>query len=151
MDEINVGDKVKIRDGSYALEIGSGFVGECDIGMNKNLFQVIKKFDYGPKWKSYREYCLHDIIIVEIATLRQFLHSSPFVYLLKYNKKIVKPLKELMLTLIDEGYEPDTDTGNFVPSSNFKMVFNKRMFSCCGKEVDYRWSWKESWLTTIKE
>lgn len=58
-------------------------------------------------------------------------------------KKKVKPLKELVNTLIDAGYLPNEE-GAWMKKGH--LGFNPLMFSCCGKEPDKQFSWEEAWL-----
>lgn len=161
---LNPGDKVTIIDGSYALEII-----DCDedlevnlevsnIGWAKNEFIVIRCFhpssvpDYWPRpviqSHDNKPIPIHDIVIESCETNKRYLHSSSFIKLVE-PKKIVKPLRELINTLIDEGYVPDSD-GDWIllDDKGDDTCFCVEMFEYCGKEPDDEFYWKETWLTT---
>lgn len=63
-------------------------------------------------------------------------------------KKKVKPLKELVNTLIDAGYLPNEE-GAWMKKGH--LGFDPKMFECCGKEPDRNFNWLPEWLETPVE
>jgi hypothetical protein len=58
--------------------------------------------------------------------------------------KKVKEKRELVKTLLDEGYLPN-ENGNWM-SADDCAVFKSGRWAHCGKEPPPYWYWKDSWL-----
>ena len=58
-------------------------------------------------------------------------------------KLTVKPLKELLNTLVDNGYKL-TERGSWGRAD--KCTFVLEMFEDCGKQPDMSWEWEPEWL-----
>jgi hypothetical protein len=61
----------------------------------------------------------------------------------------VKEKKELIKTLLDEGYLPNAE-GNWIVSTT-EIGFCCKMFQFCGKEPCSSYYWKDSWLEEKEE
>lgn len=61
--------------------------------------------------------------------------------------KKVKEKRELIWTLLDEGYLPDED-GNWIFSTT-DSGFAREMFQYCGKDPGSYYYWKDSWLEEV--
>jgi hypothetical protein len=79
---MKIGDKVKITDGSYAVEIGSYEPWYASIGLSTEDFEVIRSevTPLGPHLiTSVSKVAVHDIYIRSTVTRRVYLHSSSMV------------------------------------------------------------------------
>ena len=61
----------------------------------------------------------------------------------KIPKTTVKPLPDLIATLIRQGYEPDPNTGDWTGPG---YRFGRKMFAYCGKEPPKVYVWHPDWL-----
>ena len=74
-NDINVGDKVTIKDGSYAVRVDK-YEEYSSIGLCKDIFEVIQ---VSSSWKSITctvDLPVHNIVIKNTVTGKMYLHSA---------------------------------------------------------------------------
>jgi hypothetical protein len=74
--KLNIGDQVKITDGSYAVRVDK-YEKITSIGLCKDVFVVTSKTD--TSLSSYDHRVVHDIFIENVRTGKMYLHTSRFV------------------------------------------------------------------------
>ena len=142
--QIKIGDKVKIKDGSYAIRVDyyvdpnrpSNGIGLCE-----DTFEVIG--EAANNLTSSIGAKVHDIFIRNLATGATYLHSAAFVLKLRLK---VKPAVRLMQALIDAGYKVDVNGDWHLPG---KVPFTSHMWRYCGQTLSDDYAWNPDWLEEV--
>ena len=135
---LKVGDRVKVlrKCKSYKDGWGNTWESEMDSSIGNVYEIVVDKGTFGFRLPLDNDrYCFPYFVLEKIKT-----------------KKIVKPYKELIETLISEGYRPIEHTCDWVNQEDYPPRFLPSMFNFCEKEPDKHdhYLWKESWLKEVE-
>ena len=78
-EKLQIGDKVKVFDGSYSIRLDTPKEDSLDcIGLSTDVFEVTRSIP-SSSLEAYAGKPVHDIFIKNRVTGREYLHSSAFV------------------------------------------------------------------------